>query len=135
MTIAPASPRDALRTVRVEVAWTVSGVALGGPQAFASAVLHVNAEWSPASEGHVALRCALVRGASRTDVPMAGPLRAETRGHGAWHHVRVTDGPETLIRASFENGRLVYATGALPARAGLAGGTYEAPSGTLDVGA
>lgn len=118
----------------MEVAWTVSGVALGGARNFGSAVLHVEAEWDLAEARRpIAVRCVLVRAAVRTPVLVGSPLHVAALQHGAWFHLRVSDGREELLRASFESGRLIYATGTLPSRAGLLGGTYEAPSGTLDL--
>lgn len=139
-----AVPRTAagptLVDVQLDLAWTVSCRALHQQQTFASAVLHVQAQWVAHLVGHstllpdaVPLQATLVTGSTRSVVALPATLQATVESRAGWTHLELSDDTQVLVRASFEGGRLVYCTGHLPATAGLQAATYEAPTGTLDV--
>ena len=138
MTIAPSQPqgaRRALTDARMEIAWTVSAGALGGGRSYSSAVLHLTCSWDPANPDRAARCSATLRqaGEERT-VRLPGALVAEVAASGAWLHLSVGEaGRRPVVTASFEHGRLVYCTSTVPEEAGLAGGTYDAPTGILEL--
>lgn len=137
MTIAPASPaapRAAGQAVRLELAWTLSAAAVTPGAGYSSAVLHLVAEWDgPHPAGHVECAASVVRSAARREVALPGPASVEVSGTGRWRHVTVRCGGRVLLAASFEGGRLVYCTSEVPVLAGLRGGTYDAPTGLLEL--
>jgi hypothetical protein len=55
------------------------------------------------------------------------------RTRGLWVHLELSAGADVLLRASFERGRLAYCTSAVPGLAGLRGGTYDPPTGILEL--
>lgn len=127
----------------METAWTLSSLAAGSGRCYTSAVLHAEYRWgTPAdpaqADGARAVPniSARVLAADRVrDVPLPEgcTVRLTPGSHPAWAHVHIAlpDGAP-LLRATFQNGRLVYATGELLQRAGLAGGTYDQPTGMLE---
>lgn len=129
-------------TVRLDLAWTVSARAIGAGSTYASAVLHVEADWAvdgDATRGAainaaaVNARCTIIAGARATHIALPGGLCTMTHDRGHWAHVTLQAGAEVILRASFEQGRLVYCTSGIPARAGLGGAAYDTPTGTLDI--
>lgn len=137
MTIATAVPSSAgasRAAVRLELAWTLSASALASGAGYSSAVLHLVCEWDgPSGMGHAACSASVVRGAATRDVELPGPASVEVTGRGRWRHVTVRCAGRTLLAASFEGGRLVYCTSEAPVLAGLRGGTYDAPTGLLEL--
>ncbi len=150
MTVAAsASPGTTIPGVpaRLELAWTVSAQAADGGTGYASAVLHVQCEWSaPAHAADDALdgtearvRAIIDSAGARRIVSVVDPCCVRIERDGAWTHVDIVD-PESgaqsaapIVRASFEHGRLVYCVGAITEQAGLPGGTYDAPTGILEL--
>ena len=139
MTVARAAvPQERLRMppARLEVAWTASARALDASAGYASAALRVEIEWDPAdSSGRGAVRASLDRSGRVAAVsrPAAVEVRAVRRG--AWTHVEVAEPGSlgTVLVASFRDGRLCYCASEAPRAAGLAGGTYDPPTGILEL--
>lgn len=117
---------------RLEIAWTVSRAALEAQAGYASAVLHLSCRWEA---GGTAARCeaAIVRGSSRTPVDLGPGAAVELERRGSWTHVRLASAGSEILAASFDSGRLAYCTSELPGRAGLGGGSYDAPTGILEL--
>ncbi len=129
----------------VEVAWTISARASGGPRTYASAVLHVECSWGTHRDSTrgptqtwtaqtASLSARVLSGALVRPVSLAPSCTARVECRAPWTHIHLcceTTG-DLLLNASFFQGRLMYATGLLPQRAGLQGATYDAPTGTLD---
>jgi hypothetical protein len=138
MTVANAAPSHAGITAfpaRLEVTWTASARSLGDPVGYASAALLLELRWDPARRDGMAELVATVNRAGRVAavrVPRDVEVRVE-RGR-RWTHLGVhgLDGTP-LLAASFDGGRLTYCTSAIPAIAGLRGGTYDAPTGILEL--
>ena len=120
---------------RMEVAWTVSARAARGQHGFATGVLRLECAWHASASGAPApARAAAVVmvAAHERAVPLpAAPTACVWRAPG-WTHVEIRTGASVLATASFERGRLAYCTGALVELAGLAGGTYDAPTAILE---
>lgn len=136
MTIAPLPPsarRTSVAAARLELAWTLSASALAAGGGYSSAVLHVVCEWDASDTGAPACSACVVRGAARREVRLQEPISLTVSGSGRWKHVTVRADGRELLAASFESGRLAYCTSAVPALAGLRGGTYDAPTGLLDL--
>lgn len=138
MTIAPTEPHAARRArvdARMEIAWTVSVGALGGNRSYSSAVLHVTCEWDPANPEIVArCRATLQQAGTERPIGLPGALFAKAAPSGAWMHLSIGEpGQRPVVTASFEHGRLVYCTSSAPELAGLPGGTYDAPTGILEL--
>ena len=125
------APNDA----RVEIAWTVSAGALGNDRSYSSAVLHVTCEWDPdCSRRPVSCHASLQQAGTERSIRMPDELEATVASSARWTHVSIgVPGHPPIITASFEHGRLVYCTSTLPGDAGLAGGTYDAPTGILEL--
>jgi hypothetical protein len=125
------APNDA----RVEIAWTVSAGALGNDRSYSSAVLHVTCEWDPACpECPVRCRASLQQAGTERPIRIPDELEASVASSSRWTHMTIgVPGRQPIITASFEHGRLVYCTSTLPGDAGLAGGTYDAPTGILEL--
>ena len=136
MTVAmPASPpvHAHATTARLEVAWTVSAAALRDGAGYGSAVLHLECEWAPDGTQPAMVRACVLRGAERRELPLLQPVLLEVTGRGRWVHLRASSSGGFVLHASFESGRLAYCTSNLPSIAGLAGGTYDAPTGLLEL--
>ena len=120
---------------RVEVAWTVSAGALDDHAGYASAVLHLECAWNHAdAAGPCTCSAALHQAGRSTTVAMARDATVHVERNGRWTHLRIdAAGTGPILRASFELGRLVYCTSAVPQAARLAGGTYDAPTGILEL--
>jgi len=117
---------------RLDVAWNVAASACGAGQRFASAVLRFEAEWR---EGVPEARCraTLDRAGNVSPVQLPDPVSVHVSGSAAWVHLELRAGPDVLLRASFERGKLAYCTSTLPGLAGLAGGTYDPPTAILEL--
>ena len=125
----------AFESGRVEFAWTVSARAARGQHGFATAVLRVECEWGTSTSGSaVPARAAamLVAAAHERSVDLPAPVTAQLTRAGGWVHVTIQAGDAPLATASFERGRLAYCTGTAVELAGLAGGTYDAPTAILE---
>lgn len=138
MTVASGTTKDSTcvrRDARVEIAWTVSAGALGAGRSYASAVLHVTCEWEPNEPGQPArCRASLQQAGTERSVAVPDELDATVSASSRWTHVSIAaPGGPPIVSASFEHGRLVYCTSTLPAEAGLAGGTYDSPTGILEL--
>ncbi len=127
--------RRARAEARVEVAWTVSTGSLGGDRSYSSAVLHVVCAWDADDPSRiVTCEASLRRAGTEREVSLPARMSASTVASGRWTHVTVGPaGGRAILSASFEHGRLVYCTSAVPELAGLAGGTYDAPTGILEL--
>lgn len=138
MTIAPNPPARARRAsalARMEIAWSVSAGALGSSRSYSSAVLHLTCAWDPTGSGAGA-ECAAILQQANAERPVPVPASVEVRAtrSGAWIHLSISaPGAKPLLIASFEHGRLVYCTSSAPEAAGLRGGTYDAPTGILEL--
>ena len=138
MTVASGTAKEsrcASNDARVEIAWTVSAGALGNDRSYASAVLHVTCEWDPdCDECLVTCHASLQQAGTERPIRIPDDLGATVSSSARWTHVSIAArGHRPLIIASFEHGRLVYCTSTLPGDAGLAGGTYDAPTGILEL--
>lgn len=118
---------------RLEIAWTVSLSALDASAGYASAVLHLACAWEPTVAGPASCDAVLVRAGTRTAVPLGADLRMEVDRRGRWTHVDLRAGAGIVLRASFESGRLAYCTSTVPEAAGLRGGSYDPPTGILEL--
>lgn len=132
---APANPA---RTTpgRLEIAWTVSARAIGAGSGYGSGVLHLECTWDAA--GGATPRAASVRATldcagQRRPVELPEPCEILVERRGDWTHLRIAAPSQPLLQASFDHGTLVYCVGAVAATAGLPGGTYDAPTGILEL--
>jgi hypothetical protein len=117
---------------RLDVAWNAASGALDASRTWASAVVRLECEWDPAT-GDASCRATLDRAGDVRTVPVPAAARMEVRMHGLWVHLELSAGAEVLLRASFERGRLAYCTSTVPGLAGLRGGTYDPPTGILEL--
>ena len=117
---------------RLDVAWNAASGALDASRTWASAVVRLECEWDPAT-GDASCRATLDRAGDVRTVPVPTAARMAVRTHGLWVHLELSAGAEVLLRASFERGRLAYCTSAVPGLAGLRGGTYDPPTGILEL--
>ena len=131
----PPAPTAAATTARVEGAWTVSAGALDGTGSYGSAVLHLECQWlRAAADGACTCAATIDRAGRRTSVPLAAKAAAHAERRGRWTHLHIDTADGTaLLRASFELGRLVYCTSTVPQAARLPGGTYDPPTGILEM--
>jgi len=111
----------------------VSAAALRDGAGYGSAVLHLVCEWPRNGTQATMVRACVLRGAEQRELPLSQPVRLEVCGRGRWTHLWAGSGGGFSLRASFESGRLAYCTSDLPRLAGLAGGTYDAPTGLLEL--
>jgi hypothetical protein len=121
---------------RLEVAWTASARALGVDRGYSTVALRLEAEWDPADRsGSCSMRASLDRSGAVAEVLL--PVKAEVRvvRRGPWTHVEVLapGARDGLLTASFRDGRLAYCIASAPAAAGLPGGSYDAPTGILEL--
>ena len=136
MTVAAPAPspiQPHATTARLEVAWTVSAAALRDGAGYGSAVLHLACEWSRSGTQCTMVRACVLRGAEQRELRLPQPVLLEVIGRGRWVHLRANSNGGFFLHASFESGRLAYCTSDLPRIAGLAGGTYDAPTGLLEL--
>ncbi len=120
---------------RMEVAWTVSASAACGRHGFSTAVLRLECDWEASTSGAPAAaraKASVIAAAQGRAVALPMPVAARVERDGTWVHVEVTAGGNPAVHASFERGRLAYCTGTVVATAGLAGGTYDAPTAILE---
>ncbi|MFO0962802.1 MAG: hypothetical protein U0625_07825 [Phycisphaerales bacterium] len=135
---AGAAPAGPARTMpgRLEIAWTVSARAIGAGAGYGSGVLHLECTWD--AGGGSAPRAACVRATldcagQRRPVELPEPCEIAVERRGDWTHLRIAASSQPLLQASFDHGTLVYCVGAVAATAGLPGGTYDAPTGILEL--
>jgi hypothetical protein len=144
MTLAPparsvAAPAPRAALARVEIAWTVSASALQGRNCYASAALHLECEWpSDSAQPYASCSAVIDRAGVRTPVAIATPIVVDVLRRGRWTHVTMRlagspSGTATVLLASFELGRMAYCTSSVPALAGLPGGSYDPPTGLLEL--
>jgi hypothetical protein len=129
------TPGRAFESGRMEVAWTVSANAACGRHGFATAVLRVECDWAASPSGAPAAARAtasVIVAAQTRAVALAAPVAARVERADGWVHVELLAAGVPAVRASFERGRLAYCTGTVVAMAGLAGGTYDAPTAILE---
>ena len=117
---------------RLDVAWNAASGALDASRTWASAVVRLECEWDPAT-GEASCRATLDRAGDVRGVPVPATARMEVRTHGLWVHLELSAEGAVLLRASFERGRLAYCTSEVPRLAGLRGGTYDPPTGILEL--
>lgn len=120
---------------RVEVAWTVSARAAHGRHGFATAALRLHCEWGASASGSpvpARAEALLVAAAHERAIPLPGPVTATVVRAAGWTHLEIGTAGGVLATASFDHGRLAYCTGAIVELAGLAGGTYDAPTAILE---
>ena len=117
---------------RLDVAWNAASGALDGSSSWASAVVRLECEWDPAT-GEASCRGSVDRAGDVRAVAMPAHARIAVRARGLWVHLELSAGGEVLLRASFERGRLAYCTSSVPRLAGLRGGTYDPPTGILEL--
>lgn len=117
---------------RLDVAWNAASGALDASRTWASAVVRLECEWDPAT-GDASCRASLDRAGDVRTVPVPVHARMAVRTRGLWVHLELSAGADVLLRASFERGRLAYCTSAVPGLAGLRGGTYDPPTGILEL--
>ena len=117
---------------RLDVAWNAASGALDASRTWASAVVLLECEWDPATGG-ASCRATLDRAGDVRPVPVPATARMTVRMRGLWVHLELSAGTEVLLRASFERGRLAYCTSMVPGLAGLRGGTYDPPTGILEL--
>ena len=117
---------------RLDVAWNAASGALDASRTWASAVVRLECEWDPATGG-ASCRATLDRAGDVRTVPVPPAARMAVRTRGLWVHLELSAGAEVLLRASFERGRLAYCTSTVPALAGLRGGSYDPPTGILEL--
>lgn len=120
---------------RMEIAWTVSASAACGRHGFSTAVLRLECDWDASASGAPAAArgtAGVTAAAQARAVVLPAPMTARVVRTSEWVHVELQAGSAALASASFERGRLAYCTGTLVAVAGLAGGTYDAPTAILE---
>lgn len=120
---------------RIEVAWTVSARAARGQHGFATAVLRMECDWPASDSGAAAparVAAAVVVAAHERAVPLPPAPTVRVTRTPCWTHVDIRANGTVLASASFERGRLAYCTGTVVELAGLAGGTYDAPTAILE---
>jgi len=117
---------------RLDVAWNAASGALDASRTWASAVVRLECEWDPAT-GDASCRASLDRAGDVRTVPVPAHARMAVRTRGLWVHLELSAGADVLLRASFERGRLAYCTSTVPSLAGLRGGTYDPPTGILEL--
>lgn len=144
MTIAPPHPvthrpfRDA-HMAGLEIAWTISTEALDGRQSYGSAVLHLECSWEhectrSKPDAAAELTAIIDRAGMLTHVTIPPAALVTVERNGRWTHIAIRTSVGTrLLTASFEQGRLAYCTSAVPALAQLRGGSYDAPTGILEL--
>lgn len=117
---------------RLDVAWNAASGALDGGRSWASAVVRLECEWDTAT-GEASCRGTVDRAGDVRAVAMPAEARMAVRSRGLWVHLELAAGGDVLLRASFERGRLAYCTSTVPELAGLRGGTYDPPTGILEL--
>lgn len=117
---------------RLDVAWNAASGALDASRTWASAVVRLECEWDPAT-GDATCTASLDRAGDVRAVPVPANARMDVRTRGLWTHLELSAAGSVLLRASFERGRLAYCTSAVPGLAGLRGGTYDPPTGILEL--
>jgi hypothetical protein len=139
MTIArttDARPTLRVPAARVELAWTASASALGAGAGYASAALRLEVEWDAADPaGRAAVRASVDRAGALREVALPAEAEVRVLRRGPWTHVEVMAAApgRPLLSACFRAGRLAYCSSDAPRAAGLAGGTYDAPTGILEL--
>lgn len=144
MTIAPPHPtthrpfRDA-DVAGLEIAWTISTESLDGRQSYNSAVLHIECTWAhdrtqSKRDAAVEFVATIDRAGALTRISIPPATRVAVDRNDRWTHIAITGSEGSLLlTASFERGRLAYCTSAAPELASLRGGTYDAPTGILEL--